>query len=139
MMKLFIDTNIMMDLLCRREPYYNSIAKIATLADSNEVELFVSALSYATTSYFLTKSESINSCKNKLRKFKSISTIVALNTQIIEKSLNSNFTDFEDALQYYSALHAQCKVIITRNGKDFKNSQLPILTSEEYLIAINKK
>lgn len=138
-MKLFIDTNIMMDLLCQREPYYNSVAKIATLADANDVELFASALSYATTSYFLSKNESVDSCKNKLRKFKSISKIIALGEQIIEKSLNSNFTDFEDALQYYSALNAKCDLIITRNGKDFKFSQLPILTAEEYLLSINKK
>lgn len=138
-MKLFIDTNIMMDLLCQREPFYNSIAKIATLADNNEVQLFASALSYATTSYFLTKNESMESSKNKLRKFKSISQIIALNEQIIEKSLNSNFTDFEDALQYFSALNAQCEIIITRNGKDFKFSQLPIFTAEEYLLSKNKK
>ena len=129
----------MMDLLCMRDPFFIPIAKIASLADKNEVELATSALSFATTSYFLTKNESIDSCKNKLRKFKSISKIGSLNEQIIEKSLNSNFTDFEDALQYYSALNADCQIIITRNGKDFKFSEIPVMTAEEYILSINKK
>lgn len=138
-MKLFIDTNVMMDLLCERNPFYEAIAKIATIGDKNEVELVVSALSFTTTSYFLTKYENVEKCKDKLRKFKIISKIVQLDEVIIEKSLNSNFSDFEDALQYFSALQSDCSVIITRNSKDFKFSEIPIMTAEEFLISINRK
>jgi predicted nucleic acid-binding protein len=139
MKKLFIDTNIMMDLLCERDPFYNSIAKIATLSDKKELELFVSALSFATTSCFLTKNETIHKCKEKLRKFKSISTIVQIDETIIDKSLNSNFNDFQDSLQYYSAIQANCDIIITRNGKDFKLSEIPVLNADEFLISIKRK
>ena len=66
---LFIDTNIMLDLLGERTPFYNSIAKIATLADEQKITIVASALSYATVSYFLTKYEGVEKAKDKLRKF----------------------------------------------------------------------
>jgi len=137
--KLFIDTNIMLDLLGERIPFYNSIAKIATLADKSQLTLVASALSYATVSYFLTKFENTEKAKDKLRKFKIISEICDLDEVIIEKGLNSNFSDFEDSLQYFSALKSNCSILVTRNGKDFKESQIPVMTADEYLMSIRKK
>ncbi len=137
-MKLFWDTNIMFDFLGERDPFYISAAKIATLADKRELSIIVSALSYTTISYLLSKYESIEKIKNKLRKFKVISEICELDELIIEKGLNSDFSDFEDSLQYYSALRTECDVIITRNGKDFKKSKIPVMTPDEFLISIKK-
>jgi len=131
--RLFLDTNVMLDLLGERIPHYDPIARIATLADKCKVELFVSALSYATVNYFLTKYENQEKAKEKLRKFKIISSVYPLDELILEKGLNSNFSDFEDALQYFSAVASECNVIVSRNGKDFKFSELPVLTAEEYL------
>ena len=136
--KLFIDTNVMLDLLGERMPFYNSVAKIATLADKGQIILIASALSYATVSYFLAKFENAEKAKVKLRKFKIISQICDLTEIIIEKGLNSNFTDFEDSLQYFSALSSNCEILITRNGKDFRESQIPIMTAEEYLMSIRQ-
>ena len=136
--KLFIDTNVMLDLLGERMPFYNSVAKIATLADKGQIILIASALSYATVSYFLTKFENAEKAKVKLRKFKIISQICDMNEIIIEKALNSNFSDFEDSLQYFSALSSNCEILITRNGKDFRESQIPIMTSDEYLMSIRQ-
>jgi predicted nucleic acid-binding protein len=132
-MKLFIDTNVMLDFLGERELFYLASAKIATLADKGKIEMVVSALSYATVSYFLTKFEGIDKTKEKLRKFKVISEICELDSKIIEKGLNSNFSDYEDSLQYFSALRKECDIIITRNAKDFKLSSIPIMTPDEFL------
>ena len=137
-MKLFWDTNVMLDFLGERESFYISAAKIATLADKRELMLITSALSYATVSYFLTKYEGLEKSKNKLRKFKVISEICELDELIIEKGLNSDFSDFEDSLQYYSALRTECDIIITRNGKDFKKSQIPVMTPDEFLNSIKE-
>lgn len=137
-MKLFWDTNIMLDLLGERSPFYASAAKIATLADKRKIKIIASALSYATISYFLTKYEGVEKTKDKLRKFKVISEICELDELIIEKGLNSDFSDFEDALQYYSALRSECDIIITRNGKDFKKSQIPVMTPNEFLNSIKE-
>ena len=137
--KLFIDTNVMLDLLGERVTFYESIAKIATLADKGEITMAASALSYATVSYFLSKFETRETAKVKLRKFKIISEICSIDESVIEKGLNSSFKDFEDSLQYFSALKADCDILITRNGKGFQQSQIPVMTSEEYLMSIKKK
>lgn len=137
-MKLFWDTNIMFDFLGERDPFYISAAKIATLADKREITIIVSALSYSTISYLLTKYESLEKIKDKLRKFKVISKICELDELIIEKGLNSDFSDFEDSLQYHSALRTECDIIITRNGKDFKKSQIPVMTPDEFLNSFKK-
>lgn len=132
-MKLFFDTNVMLDFLGERDPFYISSAKIATLADKRKLQIIVSALSYVTISYFLTKYYGLEKTKDKLRKFKVISRICELDELIIEKGLNSDFSDFEDSLQYYSALRTECDIIITRNGKDFKKSQIPVMTPDEFI------
>jgi predicted nucleic acid-binding protein len=134
--RLFIDTNVMLDLLGERVPYYDFIAKVATLADKGKVKMIVSALSYSTVFYLLSKFESADKVKEKLRKFKIISEISDLDEKIIEKGLTSNFPDFEDALQYYCALKQDCDILITRNGKDFKESEIPVMTAQEYLQSI---
>jgi predicted nucleic acid-binding protein len=134
--RIFLDTNVMLDLLGERIPFYDSIAKITTLADRKQIDMVVSALSYATVSYFLTKHENAEKSKEKLRKFKIISEIADLDELTIEKGLNSNFSDFEDSLQYFSALKSNCKILITRNVKDFRESQIPVMTPDEYLTSI---
>jgi predicted nucleic acid-binding protein len=134
--RLFIDANVMLDLLGKRKPYYDSIAKIATLADKGNLSIIVSALSYPTIFYLLSKFESADEVRNKLQKFKIISEISDLDEIIIEKGLSSGFTDFEDALQYYCALKSECDILITRNVKDFKESEIPVMTADEYLVSI---
>lgn len=120
--RIFIDTNIMLDFLGERDPFYTSIAKIATLAENGTLEMITSPISFATVNYFISKFENSKIARNKLRKFKILTEIYHLNEQTLEKALNSSFSDFEDALQYFSAAESNCDIIITRNGKDFKKS-----------------
>ena len=131
--RLFLDTNVIIDLLGERDPYYLEIAKITTLADLNEIELVVSALSYSTVYYILSKYDSNENVKNKLRKFKILANISDLNTEVIEKSLSSNFKDFEDGIQYFCAIESKCSAILTRNIIDYKHSQIPVMTAESFL------
>jgi predicted nucleic acid-binding protein len=133
MSRIFLDTNIILDLLAERDPFYDSISKLATLADQKKLTLVASPLSFTTVDYVLSKHESSKSVLAKLRKFKILCEVCEVNEIIIEKALNSDFLDFEDATQYFSALQSNCIIIITRNGKDFKNSTIPVMTSDEYL------
>lgn len=137
--RLFLDTNIILDLLGERHPFYLPIAKIATLAEKEMVELISSPIAFATVNYLLTKYENAQAARDKLRKFKVLCTSGNLNDQIVDMGLNSSFTDFEDALQYYCALHAGCGIIITRNGQHFKASALPVMTAEEFLISFSSQ
>lgn len=137
--KLFLDTNIVIDLLGERDPFYESAAKIATLADKGKIQIFVSALTYSTTYYLLARFEDKEIVKEKIRKFKVIAETADLTDNIIDKGLASKFSDFEDSLQYYSAVRMECNIIVTRNGKDFKQSDIPILTPNEYLNRLKNK
>lgn len=137
--RVFIDTNVMLDFLGEREPFYEPIAKIATLAEKERLTMVVSPISFATVNYFLSKFENPKIAREKLRKFKILCEICSIDEQTIEKGLNSSIKDFEDALQYFGATESECEIIITRNGKDFKKSLLPIMTAKEFLSSLNKK
>ncbi len=123
----------MLDLLSERKPFYEAIAKIATQAEKGKLILFVSPVSFAIVNYFLAKFESPEIARIKLRKFKIICEVSFINDQVVEKSLNSSFKDFEDALQYFCATESDCDVILTRNGKDYKKSLLLVMTADEFL------
>ena len=137
--RIFIDTNVMLDLLGERDPFYEPIAKIATLAEKEILTMVVSPISFATVNYFLSKYEGPQVARQKLRKFKIISEVCPISEETIEKGLNSAMKDFEDALQYFGATESECEIIITRNGKDFKQSLIPIMTAQEFLSSLTKK
>jgi predicted nucleic acid-binding protein len=131
---LFLDTNIVLDLLAKREPFDHEAAELFSLADKNKVNLSISALTLANTYYILSKLKTPKEARMIVRKFKVLVNIVSLNDKIIELSLNDEgFTDFEDGLQYYTALENSQNIIITRNLKDFKSSKIPVMTAQAYL------
>jgi len=124
MNKLLIDTNIVLDLLARRHPFYAGAAEIFSHADKNKLNLSISSLTIANTNYVLTRLKSASEVREILRRFKVLVKVLTLNDKIIELALNdSKFTDFEDGLQYYTAIENNMDTIITRNSKDFKGSK----------------
>jgi predicted nucleic acid-binding protein len=131
--KLFLDTNILLDLLGEREPFYLASAQLASLADQKQIELYISPVSIATVQYVLAKHIGQEATKDKLRKLLILCKVASMDESIVQKSMEAPFEDFEDALQYYCALHAQCDVIISRNAKDFKKALLPVLSAEAFL------
>ena len=134
MKRILIDTNIVIDLLSKREKFYSEAATLFTQADRNEVELTISSLTFANTNYILSKLKSAKEAREILRKFKVLVEVLSLDDKITELALSDeSFSDFEDGLQYYSAIENDIDIIITRNKKDFKNSKLPVLTAKEYL------
>ena len=134
MSRLLIDTNIIIDLLSKREKFYDEAADLFSRADKKELELTISSLTFANTNYILTKLKSAKEAREILRKFKVLVELLSLDDKITELALSDgNFPDFEDGLQYYSAIENQIDVIITRNKKDFKNSKIPVLTAKEFL------
>lgn len=138
MKKLFVDTNIVIDLLSRREPFFEESANLFSLADKKVIELGVSSLTIANTSYTLLRQMDSNKTKAILRKLKLIVKILSLDDKIVGLALNDDtFSDFEDGLQHFTALENNQDIIITRNLKDFKNSKLPAMTAKQFLESIN--
>lgn len=137
MRRLFVDTNIVIDLLSRREPFFEEAAELFSLADKNQIELSVSSLTIANTSYTLLRQMDSNKAKSILRKLRLILKVLPLDDKIIGLALNDEtFSDFEDGLQYFTALESEQELIITRNLKDFKNSKLPTLTAKQFIETI---
>lgn len=134
MRRLLVDTNIVIDLLARRKEFFEEAAQLFSLADKKEIELYISSLTFANTHYILSHYSSRSEARKVLRKFKVLVTILSLSDKIIELALSdSHFPDFEDGLQYYSAIENQMEIILTRNKKDFKQSKIPVLTAREFL------
>lgn len=130
---VFADTDIIFDLLAKREPFYDAAAKLFTLSDNGKINISISALSVANIHYLLSKYLSNEQSKQILRKFKILVQIVPVNEKIIDLALNSGFTDFEDAIQYYCALEYNCTVLITRNLKDYKKAQITVMTAQNFV------
>lgn len=134
MSRILIDTNIVIDLLAKREKFYAEAAELFSRADKNQLKLTTSSLTFANTNYILSKLKSAKESREILRKFKVLVEVLDLNDKITDLALSDdNFPDFEDGLQYYSAIENQIDVIITRNKKDFKKSRIPVLTAREFL------
>ena len=134
--KLFVDTNIVIDLLQKREDFFEEAQELFTLADQKKVKLFISSLTIANIHFLLLKHYSSSEARKILAKFKVLVDVLALDDKIIELALASDLKDFEDAIQFYTAIENNAGIIITRNKKDFKKQRIPVLTAKEY---INRK
>jgi len=133
MMKVLIDTNVVIDLLAQREPHYNSSAKLFTIANGKKLNAYVSALTIVTTHFIVSRELSETETRKVIRKFKSIVKILDLESRLVDLALDSDFKDFEDAIQFQTAIVNNLDAIITRNKRDFKKSAIPVYTTEEFL------
>ncbi len=139
MKQLFIDTNIVIDLLAHRDPFFLEAAELFSLADRKIIKLNISSLTVANTNYILLRKSDSRKAKEILRKLKLIVNILSLDDKIIGLALNdTSFADFEDGLQYFTAIENNQDIIITRNLKDFKSSKLPVMTARQFIESMRK-
>ena len=137
MKKVFLDTNVVIDLLDKREPYCNDAVTLFTLAYNKKLVLYVSSLTYATASYLLRK-HGKEQTRLLLGNLRQLSKVTAVGEKEVDDALASTFDDYEDALQYYSATGKKVDAIITRNKKDFAASKLPVMSPDEFLRLIQE-
>lgn len=132
MKRLFLDTNIVIDLLDKRMPFCEDAAKLFAEAYYKRVQLIISPTTYATASYLLGRHNSLEEVRGLLANLRRLTSVSTEDEHVVDNAIASKFADFEDAIQYYSALNAKADIIITRNLKDFAESQIPVMTAEEY-------
>lgn len=135
MKDVFADTGIILDLLSFRQPFYAPAAILFTAADKDEIKISVSSLSFSNLHYIPSKQYSAGEARKALIKFKTLVTVLPVTDKSIELALSSNFKDFEDAIQYFTAIESGAKIILTRNLKDYKHAEVPVMTAEQYLKA----
>lgn len=134
MRKVFIDTNVLIDLLLERDPWANDAAVIFSMADRKEIELLCCSLSFSTAVYLMQRMKySRKEIVTKLAIVKSLCTVTTVDGFVLDRVLQSDFPDLEDAMQHYSALAAGAEVIVTRNVKDYAAAGLPVMTPGEFL------
>lgn len=134
MKHIFLDTNIVIDVLSERKPFSVSSSKILNLAAENKAIFYLSTISYQIINFVLKKGEPRKSIITLLLELKSITETLDVSASIIRQALKSDFADFEDAVQYYCAIsNSKIDTIITRNVKDYKLSTLSVMTPEEFL------
>ena len=131
--RVFVDTDIALDLLAARQPHYAFAARLFTLADHGKIQLFVSSLSFSNLYYLLSKQHGRIESLSILRDFKVLVSVVGVDDKIIDLALNSAFTDFEDAIQYHAALSSEVSILLTRNLRDYRQAAIPVMTAEDFV------
>jgi predicted nucleic acid-binding protein len=132
MKKVFIDTNIIVDLIADRKPFSKYSIEIFKKAEEKKIKLFTSSHSIATTHYLLKKYLEEKILRDVLFNLLEYVTVIAVNTDILKKGLLSKHKDFEDSIQILCASTIEkIDCIVTRNTKDFKDSEILVLTPDE--------
>ena len=132
--KVLIDTDVILDFFFDRHPFAEFAADILNLCEENKIKGFTTPIIICNVYYLLRKTAKHEIIIEKLKQLLSIIDVVKMDKQVVLVALNSNFKDFEDALQNFSALeNKEINIILTRNLKDYKKSSLAVLTPETYL------
>lgn len=139
MKKIFVDSDIILDLMLERDQFFNPAAKLFNLIEKNKIKASVSALHFSNLHYIIRKVKSNDLAKSVLRKLAILVNILPIDEKTIELALESDFPDFEDAIQYYACLDNDIDVIVTRNKKDYISGKLPVMSAEEYLATLKSK
>ena len=132
-MNVFIDTNIIIDVLERREPFFILSANLLELGYSGAVSLFATSLSFINGIYVSRKAIGKEEAIKKVRLLRSFINVSPISSLEFDNALDLGIKDIEDALQYCSAMSSKCEVIVTRNKKDFPdNNNIAIVTPQEF-------
>jgi predicted nucleic acid-binding protein len=139
MKNIFVDTNILIDLLADRQPFSKFAIEIFELASKKKLTLFTSSHAVATTHYVLKKYIQEDELRKVIGDLLDFLRVIPVDVAVIKKSLLSNHKDFEDAIQIFAS-HAEkdIDVIVTRNVKDFKNAEIAVLPPDELLLHVQQ-
>jgi predicted nucleic acid-binding protein len=132
---VLVDTNILLDVLARREPFYADSARVWTLAETSEIAGFASTLSLANLFYLLRRTKGQRAARKAVSILRDIFSLVPFDAQIANQAIDSDIKDFEDAIQFFSAVRVSADVLVTRNPKDFPSGHMAIQTPVEFLAA----
>ena len=139
-MRILFDTNIILDVLLNRKEFVETSANLVGMVENNNLDGYLCATTITTLDYLISKAINRKQAKIEIQKLLTLFKIADVNSIVLKLSINSDFDDFEDAVQYYSGEHCEVEGLVTRNTKDYKNTDLPIYTPDELwgIIKINR-
>jgi predicted nucleic acid-binding protein len=132
-MTVFVDTNVLLDVLAEREGFYQYAVQIWTLAESGQLSAHISAISFNNCYYIVRRHADKPSAEKAVRLLRDVFSVVDLTSQILNQAIDAGFTDFEDAIQFHSAVQAKAETIITRNPDHFPRTPFSVLSPREFL------
>lgn len=130
-MKVLFDTNVVLDVLLNRQPFATVAADLFSLVENNKIDGYLCATTMTTLDYLITKSLNRGQAKVAIQKLLTLFNICEVNTTVLELAIHSNFTDFEDAVQYFSGTCCDINALVTRNVKDYRHADLPVYLPDE--------
>lgn len=132
--QILLDTDVILDFFFGKKPFADDTAKILGWCELKEITGFISPVIVSNAYYLLRKNSTAGKVVEKLKELMTIIDVIIMDREIIMNALHSDFNDFEDALQHFSAVKSKkVDLIITRNVKDYKHSTLPVFTPESYI------
>ena len=131
--KVFIDTDIILDVALAREPFFKNSKMILVMAENNIIIGNISSNCIANIYYILRKVGGDSIARKFILGLVKYITVITIDHQNVLDAMKSKFSDFEDALQNYSAIEQQCEYIVTRNINDYKNSKLKVASPEDFI------
>ena len=138
MKKVLIDTDVILDFFFDRKPYSDDSTEILSLCERGLLDGFITPVIISNVYYLLRRTARHEKVIASLKQLLTITKVLQMDRLVIEKALNSEFKDFEDALQNFAAInYGEIEIIITRNVKDFKNSEIGVLTPDSFVKLIN--
>jgi predicted nucleic acid-binding protein len=130
---LYVDSDVLLDMLLERQPFFEYSQLLLSQRKLNKIKLSTSALVIANINYIASKKLGNTIARENIKQLIKLIEVLPFETDAINKALDSNFVDFEDAIQNFIAEKHGCEAIITRNVKDYKQSRLPVYTTEQFL------
>jgi len=135
-MKVFVDTNVLLDVLARRDPFYSDAARIWSLSERGRIEGLISVISFNNIYYVVRRASNRKSADRSLHLLRGVFTPIPLTVQILNQAIDARSHDFEDAIQFHSAIHAEVDCLITRDGDHFPATDLPVLSPTAFLASL---
>ena len=132
-MNILFDTNVILDVMLDRTPFSETASQLLSLVEQGEISGIICATTVTTIHYLSTKILGKNESQNQIKNLITLFGIASVNRTVIEDALNSQFSDFEDAVIYQAANHSGAEAIVTRDPKGFKQSKLPVYSPIDLL------
>ena len=136
-MNILFDTNVLLDVFLERPPFFETSSQVMGLAEQGKIDGWICGTTVTAIFYLLAKALSRAKAEKNIRKLLKIFHVSNINRVVLEDALTNDFKNYEDGVLYQSAVHAKLEAIVTRNQKDFKESDLPVYSPSEFLNAID--
>lgn len=138
-MKLFLDTNVILDVVLNRQNFCEQAQKILQLSIDGECELCASDVTFTTVSYYARKNRTREQLYEVLRTLRELIVVAPTGRESIDWAISQEWKDFEDAVQYYAAFRAGADYVVSRNVRDYPYDDVPAVTPNDILAMFHKE